>query len=102
MRFNFQRITTDNTTELKMCAQPCIIHIQYKINKNIDPFASLDFKNTYIPIAEIKGSEVNPNDREYLYTLIASVSLKDKRIRIYSFLGQQIMPWPGHNASEKK
>ncbi|KAF5641505.1 hypothetical protein F25303_6849 [Fusarium sp. NRRL 25303] len=84
MRSNFQLITTDNTTELRMCAKPCIIRAHYKTNKNLDSFPFSDLKNTYIPIAEVKGSEVIPNDRDCLYTLIAAVSLKDNRIRTYA------------------
>ncbi|CVK96785.1 uncharacterized protein FMAN_11114 [Fusarium mangiferae] len=85
-----------------MCAKPCIIRVHYKTAKNLEPFPFSDLKNTYITIAEVQGSEVIPNDRDCLYTFIAAVSLKDNRIRTYSFLGQQIMPWPVHDASEKK
>lgn len=102
MRSNFQLITTDNTTELRMCAKPCIIRVHYNTNKNLEPFPFSDLKNTYIPIAEVKGSEVIPNDRDCLYALIVVVSLKDNGIRTYAFLGQQIMPWPVHDALEMK
>ncbi|KAF5687916.1 hypothetical protein FDENT_5206 [Fusarium denticulatum] len=53
----FSIIRTDNTTELKMCAGPGIIRVQYKTNKNLKPMPFSDFKNTHIPIAEVKGSD---------------------------------------------
>lgn len=78
------------------------MRVRYKTNKNLDSFPFSDLKNTYIPIAEVKGSEVIPNDRDCLYALIAVVSLKGNEIRTYAFLGQQIMPWPVHDALEIK
>lgn len=66
--------------------------VHYKRNKNLEPFPFSDLKNTYIPIAGIKGSEVILNGRDCRYTLIAAVSLRHIGTRTYAFLGQQIMP----------
>jgi hypothetical protein len=102
MRSYFKIVKKRNKRELCMCAEPCIIRVHYKTNKDLEPFPFSTLKNVNIPIAEIKDSEPIPDDRDCLYTLVASVSLKEQRIRTYAFLGEEIMPWPSSGKGNKR
>ncbi|KAF5963378.1 hypothetical protein FBULB1_13422 [Fusarium bulbicola] len=82
---------------LKLCAEPTIIRVHYKTSKDLEPFAFSKLKDIEIPIHyadDIGSSEPLSESQRCLYTLVASVSLQQQRIRTYRFLGEEISTFP--------
>ncbi|KAF4947787.1 hypothetical protein FSARC_13882 [Fusarium sarcochroum] len=87
------RQLSDGSRRLRMCAEPCVLRIQYTTKKGLQSIPFSRIKNVYLPIHELKDSEPVVL-RNSLYTLVAVVSLTDDRLRTYSFLGRAIFHWP--------
>ncbi|KAF5572438.1 X-pro dipeptidyl-peptidase [Fusarium pseudocircinatum] len=96
VRSPFKLLKGSDKLQLNMCAAPGIIRVHLKTNKDVEPFPFSTLKNFLIYIAGVNGSEPIVKDKLCGYTLIASVSLKEQRIRTYMFLGQEMLRGTGY------
>ncbi|KAF5580048.1 X-pro dipeptidyl-peptidase [Fusarium subglutinans] len=96
VRSPFKILKKHDKQQLNMCAAPAIIRVHLKTNKDVEPFPFSTLKNFQIDIAGVNGSEPIVKDMLCGYTLIASVSLKEQRIRTYRPLGEEIVRGTGY------
>jgi hypothetical protein len=95
-RSPFKLLTESDKYRLNMCATPAVIRVHLKTNKDVEPFQFSTLKNVIIDVAGFNGSEPILKGTVCGYTLIASVSLREQRIRTYMFLGPEMLRVPTH------